>query len=338
MNRTRFLYLGLLSSLLFSGCAVSQTSPGEIFVAMIMTKDQRSSSVPTDSGILVQSFGDGQWQRLGPAIQMISSATADPQNPDTIFLACGNGIVRSKDGGKTWRMVTGWRESDVLQIVIDPEDGKRVYAATAWGVIISKDGGDTWSPSNTGLPENFCKGIVLDEDDTSRLLLANTKGLFESNDRGESWRRVTGFPELAVLRLRRSQSDPDLWIAGTEGLGVFCSRDDGKSWQSVAPELNKANIYAVGIDPFDSTHLAAGGGGTGVHVSSDSGRTWHQAKGTLPSPNVTAIVFDERQAGRLWASTFEEGTYFSDDMGTTWQSADLDGAYVFDLGFLPARS
>jgi photosystem II stability/assembly factor-like uncharacterized protein len=337
MNIRRISAIGLLVSLSVAGCSTTKNPSGEIFVAMIMTKNQQASSVPTDSGILVPATTEGEWQRLGPAIQMISSATADPQDPNTIFLACGNGIVRTKDGGNTWRMVTGWRESDALQIAIDPEDSYRIYAATAWGVIVSSDGGDSWKASNSGLAENFAKGIVIDHRDNNRLLLANTRGLYESDNRGLDWRRVPGIPEVAVLRLRRGQSQPDLWIAGTEGNGVYVSRDDGRTWEAVADALNTANVYAVAIDPFSGSRMAAGGWGTGVHVSKDGGSSWQAVEGALPSPNVTAMVFDEMIAGRLWISTFEEGTFFSDDMGQSWQTANLDGAYVFDLGFLPVR-
>ena len=327
--------LFLLSLLAAAGCSAESGYKSEMFLAMIMTKDQRSSSIPTDSGILIHT-PSGAWERLGPAIQMISSATADPSNPDIIFLACGNGIVRSLDGGETWRLVTGWRESDVLQIAIDPTDGNRIYAATAWGVNVSTDGGETWSMANEGLEEYFAKGIVIDARNPERLLLANTRGLFESTDRTATWVRNETVPDVAILRLRRGVSNPDVWIAGTEGRGIYISRDDAHTWQPAAPEIASANVYGVAVDPHDAAHLAAGGWEIGVHVSRDGGSTW-QAAAPLISPNVTVVCFDANIKGRLWASTFEEGTFYSDDMGRSWKSADLEGAYVFDIGFLPVR-
>ncbi|MEX0330479.1 MAG: WD40/YVTN/BNR-like repeat-containing protein [Puniceicoccaceae bacterium] len=336
MKLRNIIPFALLPVLATSGCSAQSQVDSEMFIAMIMTKNQRSSSIPTDSGILLHSKDTGEWERLGPAIQMISSVTADPSNPNSLFLACGNGVVRSLDGGETWRMVTGWKESDVLQIAIDPTDGNRIYAATAWGVNVSTDGGESWSMANNGLDEYFAKGIVIDARDPSRLLLANTRGLFESTDRTATWVRNEGIPEVAILRLRRGESNPDVWIAGTEGRGIYISHDDAVSWKAVAPALSEANVYGVAVDPHDSNHLAAGGWDTGIHLSSDGGITWQKAT-DLVSPNVTAVCFDANVPGRLWASTFEEGTYFTDDMGKNWKSADLDGAYVFDIGFLPIR-
>jgi len=319
-----------------SGCATNQDAPSELFAAMIMTKEQQASSTPTDSGVLLHDTSSGTWKRIGPKVMIILSAVADPSDPKTMFFACGNGIVRTKDGGESWRLVTGWRESDVLQIAIDPEDGNSVYAASCWGVTVSRDGGDTWSASNTGLPEYFSKGIVLDHLNTNRLLLATTTGLFQSKDRAKSWKRVKSFPETAVLRLRRSASDANVWIAGTEGIGVWISKDDGKSWKASATALKTANVYAVAIHPENSSMLAAGGWDTGVYISSDGGNSWSLSSKDLPSQNITSMVFDENTPNRLWVSTFEEGTYYSDDSGQTWESGNLYGAYVYDLGFLPA--
>ncbi|MDG2169336.1 MAG: hypothetical protein P8L44_15570 [Opitutales bacterium] len=329
------ILIPLIATLAFTACAENPTEETDLFVAMIMTKAQQASSIPTDSGILMYEKDSSRWKRLGPKIQMISSATVDPSDSNTLFLACGNGIVRSQDGGETWRMTTGWRESDVLQIAIDPSNSKLVYAATAWGVIISKDSGDTWKASNHGLPEYFSKGIVIDHQDTTRLLLATTTGLFESNDRAGSWDRITPFPKVAALRLRRSEENPDFWIAGTEGQGVWISKDDGESWEATAPALKDANVYGVAVDPHQDSNLAAGGWTTGVHLSNDSGKTWKQVSPEFPSANITSVVFDANVPHRLWASTFEEGTFYTDDMGANWTNADLDGAYVFDLGFLP---
>lgn len=311
-----------------------QLGSSQLFAAMAMTGDQQASSTPTDSGLMLLDPKSHTWERLGPQIMFINSAITDPNNPDRLFFACGNGIARSTDRGVTWRLVSGWRESDVMRVVIDPEASDRVYAATIWGVTVSRDGGDTWEAANDGLPEYNSKDIVLDQRNPRRLLLATTTGLFESTDRAHRWRRVDSFPEVAVLRIERSTANPDLWMAGTEGDGVWISADDGRTWKPTAPALASANVYGVALDPNNPSLMAAGGWGTGVHVSDDGGTTWRRAQGVLPSPNITAMIFDHNTDGRLWVSTFEKGTMYSDDSGSTWSEPTLVGAYVFDLDYL----
>jgi photosystem II stability/assembly factor-like uncharacterized protein len=336
----RYTLLLLLASIPLAGCATAGSDQPDmpdssrLFAAMAMTGDQQASSTPTDSGLMLIDPEAHTWDRLGPQIMFINSAVADPDDPETLYYACGNGVARTENGGETWRLVTGWRESDVMRIVIDPSDTDRIYGATIWGVIISRDGGDTWMAANSGLPEYFSKDIVLDESSPERLLLATTTGLFESNNRAAEWQRVDSFPEVAVLRLERSGVDPDIWIAGTEGQGLWLSTDNARSWKQVAPALANAYVYAVALSPADTADMAAGGWGTGVHISRDGGKTWQAATGSTTSPNITSMIFDRHEEGRLWASTFEKGTFFTDDSGTTWSDPYLVGAYVFDLGYL----
>lgn len=326
-----------------TGWATSQASADsdrpttKLFAAFAMTKAQQASSLPTDSGIFLRGKDDEAWSRIGPVIQSMNSVTADPSDPRTLFIACGNGIVRSEDGGASWRMVTGWRESDFTKIAIDPENGDNVYAASVWGLSVSRDGGDTWSPANKGLSETYCRSVVIDHRDPKRVLLGTGGGLYESRNRGKSWAPIKSSPQSNILRLSRSAVDPELWIAGTEGEGVFLSNSDGKRWNRVAPELDGRNLYAVALHAAESSRMAVGGWESGVWISEDGGKSWVDRGAGLPSLNVMAMAFDPNWPNRLWASTFEEGTYYSDDLGEAWIEGGLYGAYVFDLDSIPVE-
>ena len=311
-----------------------KTAPSpHLFAAAAMTKAQKNSSIPTDSGIFLRT-DDGEWVAFGPKIQAVSSATVDPSNPEIIFLACGNGIIRSRDGGVSWRLVTDWKVSDVAAIVIDPIDGNRVYASTGWGLWKSVDGGDTWKPADNGLTETFSKTLLLDAIEPERLLVGTAGGLYVSIDGAETWSRITDVPSTHILRLRRGVADPKVWLAVTEGHGAWISHDDGTTWTSTAPSLDDANLYGAAVDPIDSLHLAVAGWGVGTWVSADGGSTWFDRTAGLPTPNVFSLAFDPTSPGRLWASTFEEGTFYSDDFGKTWIEGGLVGALVNDSGFI----
>ena len=118
MNRTILGYLTLSLAIGFPSIGAAEKER-TLFIAFAMTKAQEASAIPTDSGSYLRSEKQDSWHRIGPVIQSMSGLAVDPSAPATMFMACGNGIVRSKDGGENWRMVTGWRESDFLKIAIE---------------------------------------------------------------------------------------------------------------------------------------------------------------------------------------------------------------------------
>ena len=324
----------LLTTAFIVPLSLSAANATNLFAAAAFTKAQQNSPVPTDAGLFIRSES-GEWESYGPKIQAVSSASVDPSDRRIVFLACGNGIIRTTNAGESWRLVTGWEISDATAIVIDPKNGRNVYAATGWGLWKSTDGGDSWTSCNRGLTETFSKTIILDRKDSDRLLVGTGGGLFVSSNRAVTWTRIIDVPPTNILRLRRGVSDPETWLAVTEGHGAWLSTDDGESWQQTAPDLSYANLYGAAVDPTNSDNLAVSGWGVGVWISSDGGSTWTDRSAGLPSPNVNALAYDPNHQGRLFASAFEEGTVFSDDAGGAWNDGGLYGAYVSDLGFAP---
>ena len=283
MKRTIFTLISFLA-VASASVATDSAIKSKLFTAFAMTKAQQASSLPTDSGIFLQGPGDGAWDRIGPVIQAMNSVASDPSDPSKIFIACGNGIVRSLDNGASWRMVTGWRESDFTKISIDPRNGDNIYAASVWGVSLSRDGGESWQAANKGLAEQYCRCVIVDERNSKRVLLGTDDGVYESRNRAESWTAVRNSPKSNILRMARSGADLDLWIAGTEGEGVFLSKNDGKTWESASNELEGKNVYAVALNPKTASKMAAGGWDAGVWLSDDGGKSWNCLLYTSPSP------------------------------------------------------
>lgn len=326
----------LLAIGLGAALAYAEARP-RLSAALIMTAGQKNSSLPTDAGLFIHDGSAVGWQRFGPKIQFINSMEVSPLDPARVFLACGNGVARTRDGGASWKLVTGWRESDIMDLAIDPVDDATIYAATIWGPVVSRDGGDTWSYAMQGLPEPFCRVVVIDRRDRNRILLGSDAGVFESRDRAAAWNPVTLGPGVNILDLKQSQADPDRWLAGTELHGAFLSRDNGHTWSPVLGREGSRNVYAVGFHPENADVMVLGGWGMGVWLSEDGGATWSDRGRGLPSNDVTAVVIAPEDAdypGRLWASTFELSTFFSDDRGQTWEDANLPGAYVYELKFV----
>ena len=136
-----------------------------------------------------------------------------------------------------------------------------------------------------------------------------------------------------MLSLKESSVNPNLWVMGTEGTGIFVSTDDGVRWQPAAEPLKDSMAYGVSLSPSDARILAVSSWQNGVFVSSDAGRTWKDITSTLPTRHVTQIAYDPRRPNRLWAAVFEAGLFWTEDNGRHWTNAGLDGADILELRF-----
>jgi photosystem II stability/assembly factor-like uncharacterized protein len=137
-----------------------------------------------------------------------------PARPDTLFMQKHWDVMRSDDGGESWREISGDLPSDfgfpiavhahepdtvyVVPITSDslhyPPDGRlRVYR--------SRVGGEEWEPLTAGLPQEHCYTNVLRD-------------------------------AMAVDSL----DDCGIYF-GTTGGAVYCSPDGGDTWSAIASDL-----------------------------------------------------------------------------------------------------
>ena len=330
--KTRIASLLILMVPVLTWSAPAPVPAHRLYASASLTKAQVNSPTAADFGLFYRA-DDGNWLPFGPRAG-ISGLTVAPGDASVMFVPSGDGVVCSRDGGKTWRQVTGWEVADVLSIVFDHANPRLAYAATAWGPIRSTDGGEHWQAASQGLAKLYCQTLVSDRLHASRVLLGTEDGLYVSTDAAQSWTRVES-PAVTVLRLAQSEADAQLLLAGTQGRGAWLSRDDGATWSAVDAGSAGANLYAAALDPGDAAKMAVGGWGVGVRVSADGGRTWADRSAGLPVKNILVLAFDPDVAGRLWAATFEEGSYYSDDLGRTWKNGGLYGANGTDFIFVP---
>ena len=163
----------------------------------------------------------------------VGDVAVAPSNPNTIYVASGegiqrpdlgigNGVYKSIDAGKTW-INTGLNDGQQIgSIIIDPNNENRVFVAVLGhpygpnserGVYRTKDGGKNWErvlykDENTGAIQ-----VVFDPKN-SDILYADLwaarqgpwengawqgaeSGLFKSSDGGNTWKKLTkGLPTV----------------------------------------------------------------------------------------------------------------------------------------------
>lgn len=168
------------------------------------------------------------------------------------------------------------------------------------------------------------RALAVDPRD-GHLFKAATQGLFQSLDGGKSWQAMTLPTDIAgkgisQVAIRKDQPDT-IYIAG-EQIGIWRSRDAGKTWDKVTRGLENESVTALalhsnGYPRDDSQSLFAWVAGVGMFESHDEGENWKRPpdKGP-PNLNVLALAHSalpgSMQTGWLYAST-PDGAYLSMD-------------------------
>ena len=285
------------------------------------------------TGLFYTSNDGKDWHHVGWTNGRPFGMTIDTStHPSTIYLAEGNGVHKSFDGGKTWAIKTGWEITEVQKITIDPKNHDILYIATPYGVWRSTDAGGTWARKTKGLKEvrdTFVTSIIIDQSNSSRVLISTENGVFESTDAGESW-RAYGLQGKAVRRLIDGQTSSTL-LAGTEENGVFVSEDWGRTWQERNGGLNHKTVYALAIDPNDPSTFYAGSFKSGVYRSSDGGRTWKNSTKGLTNLDIHSITISPKDSKTLYVGTVGGGVFKSIDAGESWTYIGLESCLVWDL-------
>src|ERR1043166_4746237 len=230
-------------------------------------------------GIFKTVDGGIHWEPIFDAqpVQSIGSLAVAASDPNIVWagtgeawirshISVGEGIYKSTDAGKTWRLMGLDKTGRIGHVVIDPKNPDMVMACAVGnaygpqqerGVFRSTDGGKNWvrvlfTDENSG-----CSDLVMDPNHPHTLfagmwpLVIHTwgrfsggpgSGLFVSHDEGATWTKITGHGLPAGMTgkwgLAIARSNPKKIYAlieagdGTPFNGSGPATEVGKLWRS----------------------------------------------------------------------------------------------------------
>jgi len=222
-------------------------------------------------------------------------AIVDPTNPDVAYFGGSLNLIKTSDGGKTFRIVSDWLgESSVPYAHADfhaadfDASGHTLWIGGDGGLAKSSDGGQTWSTAvNKGLVTHLVYSIS-SQDGVSDLIAAGLQ------DNGTRVRAGTG--SLFPQRL------------GGDGFDVLVHPHDG---QQLLSSLYNTQIYK------------SGDGGSTMHFSSAD---IAESGSGLLSPFFTRIVPSPADPTGNTVFTFtNEKIYRSTDFADSWLPLESKG-------------
>jgi photosystem II stability/assembly factor-like uncharacterized protein len=258
-----------------------------------------------EAGLYRSTDAGGHWELVALQGHAVSSIVIDPHKPDLVMAAAGEiGVVRSTDGGKTWKSTLPDEKVGGVWLVFDPDNPKKMYAGTrkieAGGrggggggrgaapvltpatdsqIYRSTDEGATWKKTSpNGLPGgNFGTIAIAVAPGTKgeRVYDYVAQGIFRSDDGGEHWTRSTDDPRMiGGGQFHDIIVDPrDANILFATQTSLYRSTDAGKTWESYTGAPSGADFNYVWIDPTNDKYMILAID-QGTIVSMDAGRTW----------------------------------------------------------------
>jgi len=180
----------------------------------------------------------------------VRSMTSDDNGNLYVNVHVG-GILRSTDGGKTWRQTIAI-DADIHHVLFDPGT-YRILAASARGLAWSDDGGIRWSFTDAGLHGPYCRTVGYTR--TMEFVSASTG---PHTDRAALYRRPRGgngslekctrglprwFPHNINTHTLCCRNDT-VYFGTRDGL-IFRSGDNGATWERLPHEMDMIHCLLV---------------------------------------------------------------------------------------------
>ncbi len=305
----------------------------------------------------------------------IGCVTIDPSNRQTIWVGSGedvggrhvgfgDGVYRSRDGGKSFENLGLKQTEHIARILVDPRDSDTVYVAAQgplWskggerGLYKTTDGGQTWKQILAKGPYTGVTDVVFDPRNPDTLFAATHQrhrtvwslinggpetGIHKSTDGGQTWRELkSGLPsqDKGKIGLAISPIKPDVMyaaieLAGRTG-GTWRSEDRGESWNKmsdyVAGGTGPHYYQEIWADPhrFDVIYHA----NVRLGRSEDGGKTWKSVEGRWKHVDNHAVAFHPTDPDLLLVGC-DGGVYRSYDYGKSYAfSANLPLTQFYKL-------
>jgi hypothetical protein len=185
--------------------------PSRLLVAIssagvFRSEDGGDTWTPSNQGLRSDFLPDGEAE-VGHCVHKLAQ---HPSRPEVVYMQKHWDVMRSDDGGRSWREISGDLPTDFgFTIGVHAHDPDTVYVVPITSdeqhyppdgrlrVYRSRTGGDEWEPLTDGLPQEHCyvnvlrDAMAIDTMDPCGVYLGTTGGqVYVSSDAGDAWRPI----------------------------------------------------------------------------------------------------------------------------------------------------
>lgn len=147
------------------------------------------------AGIYKSTDGGKNWAQIKPSglpddLHKVLSILSLSDNPDVLLAGVEEvGLLRSEDGGKTWKTYDKTRLLTAMQSIPNSNDILGyVITNNGNGIMISKDGGKSWDKLGLDLGKDAIDYISVNPKNTNEIMASSFENsVFVTKDGGKSW-------------------------------------------------------------------------------------------------------------------------------------------------------
>jgi hypothetical protein len=267
-----------------SGIAFAQVTLTHVH-GLAYSPDGQQLMIPSHHGLAV--YRAGKWSKApGPQHDYMGFAAASKHLYSSGHPAPNSGLVnpfgliRSRDGGKTWEKLGLEGETDFHLLAVswnteaiyvwNPAPSSRIREA---GLHYTQDAGKSWKAAKAHGLEGELIALAVHPDDAKLVAAGTSRGVFESADSGESFNRVAPGPGTAVFF---DLDGRHLWYGGFEKQARLARARvrAGPAAQLELPALGEDAVAYVAQNPKKRDEYAIATFKRSVFLTDDKGQTW----------------------------------------------------------------
>ncbi len=285
MKTVRTAFLTLMACL--AGPAGAQVSLVHIH-GLVYSPDGMRLMIPSHHGLAV--YENGKWSKAaGPQHDYMGFAATAQSLYSSGHPAHGSGLVnpfgliRSRDGGKTWDklglegetdfhvLATSWNTNAIY--VWNPAPSSRLRNL---GLHYTLNDGFAWKSARAVGIEGEPRTLAIHPDKAAIVAVATSGGVFLSHDSGENFKPVTTASQ--GLSVFFDLDGKHLWYGTFDGRPslVRVMLSGAKPERVVLPPLTQDAVAFVAQNPARRTEYSIATFERSVYLSRDMGKTWAQ--------------------------------------------------------------
>jgi len=287
---------------IYAACSNVHDIPHATYTDAGASRPPGGVCVSTDHGRTWKSISNGLPDH--PYTSICLDPASRPESRTLWVTNYGMGVFKTTDGGATWRKSSRGlgRPGNQRALLVRRAESGNLYCSIGplregsqfpvpGGLYKSRDGGDSWVCINSQLALGWQTGFAIDptDEDTIYCVAASgwqnrQGGLYRTTDGGKYWKRVftNETPGLApssvqAMFVTLHPDDPKTLYLGTDGHGLWLSRDGGDSWK-LFEGIPFGSVHRVHFDPRDHSRIAVTTFGGGVWKGPALGAPWEITK------------------------------------------------------------